>query len=204
MRARSLVAFVATVWIGIGGVRVAHADTKSEVAKQVKEAMASYDMMDYDAAKKGLESALATAKRAKLDHDPIVAQAYLDLGIVAFANSNTDAARAAFASAAKINPQIEIDPAYRSADIAKLLEQVRGEAGTAGGGDTSADLGPAVDCSVVQGLQHEVIDSAPAGRAQRVEALLAPSVKAVKVSVMYRPKGQTSFTEVQMTKQGEC
>ena len=83
--------------------------------------MESYDLMDYDAAKKTLNQALATAKKGKLDKDPVAARAYLDLGIVSFANGDQDGAKLSFLSAVQIEPKIQIDPAYKSPELAKLL-----------------------------------------------------------------------------------
>src|SRR5262252_2271077 len=130
MRARSLVA-AATVFFAVG---VAHADPKGDIEKKIKTAMESYDLMDYDAAKKSLNQALAAAKKAKLDKDAVAAKAYLDLGIVAFVNNDPDAAKLSFLSAVQIQPKIQIDPAYKSPEMAKLLEEARSEA-KGGGGD---------------------------------------------------------------------
>ena len=218
MRARSLVALCAVLLVHF---RVAHADPKSDVEKKIKEAMASYDMMDYDASRKLLNQAIATAKKARLDKDPVAARAYLDLGIVAFVNNEQDAAKLSFISAVQIDPKIQIDPAYRSPEMSKLLEQVRSEnkggasasAGNSGGDDgglppdLAGDIGASGgggDCSGVKGLQHEIIDSAKANAPLHVEAMLGSDVHATKVSVMYRPEGSTSFTEIKMTKQGDC
>ena len=52
--------------------------------------------MDYDAAKKSLNQALAIAKKAKLDKDPVTAKAYLDLGIVAVRRRRPRRAKLAF------------------------------------------------------------------------------------------------------------
>src|SRR5436305_9540353 len=98
---------------------VAHADPKADIEKKIKAAMESYDLMDYDAAKKSLNQALAAAKKAKLDKDAVAARAYLDLGIVAFVNNDPDSAKLSFLSAVQIQPKIQIDPAYKSADMAK-------------------------------------------------------------------------------------
>jgi hypothetical protein len=206
MRARSLVALSAILLT----FRLAHADGRGDVEKKIKEAMEQYDLMDYDAAKKLLNQALATAKKAHLDKDQISAKAYLDLGIVAFVNNDADAAKLAFISAVQIQPKIQIDPAYKTAEMAKLLDQARGDAGGGTGGGTS-DIdaamnggggGGAADCSSVHGLQHEIIDSAKGGAALPVEAKLGPDVKASRVSVFYRPEGATDFTEVKMSADG--
>jgi hypothetical protein len=197
--------------VGVGA-RNAHADPKGDVAAKIKAAMESYDSFDYDGARKLLNQALATAKKAKLDKDPIVAKAYLDLGIVAFAVPDADQAKLAFMSAVQIDPKIQIDVAYKSADLAKLLDQARAEAGggTTGGGPAVktgppvVDTGPAVDCSTVKGLDHTIIDTAKAGAPVPIEAALGSDVKAIRVSVMYRVEGSTDFTEVKLTKQGDC
>jgi hypothetical protein len=202
MRVSSLVAIFAILVT----YRVAHADGRGDVEKKIKEAMEQYDLMDYDAAKKLLGQALASAKKANLAKDQVSAKAYLDLGIVDFVNGDQAGAKDAFGTAAQIEPKIQIDPAYKTADMAKLLDQVRGSASASGGGDAGdlgpADAAPAADCGSVKGLQHEIIDTAKGGAALPIEALVGSDVKPVKVSVMYRPEGATDFTEVKMKANG--
>jgi hypothetical protein len=205
MRARSLVALAAVIFVGLA--RSAHADPRGDIEKKIKEAMESYDLMDYDASKKLLNQALASAKKAKLDKDPIAAKAYLDLGIVSFVNNDQDAAKLSFLSAVQIDPKIQIDPAYKSPEMAKLLEEARSEAKGSGGGSSEpvvSNGGGGGDCAGVSGLDHTIIDNAKAGVALPIEAQLGSDVKAAKVSVMFRPEGSTDFTEVKMTKQGDC
>jgi hypothetical protein len=194
-------------------VGVAHADPKGDIEKKIKTAMESYDLMDYDAAKKTLNQALAAAKKSKLDKDGVAARAYLDLGIVAFVNNDPDSAKLSFLSAVQIQPKIQIDPAYKSADMAKLLEEARSEAKGSGGGDKGGgdkgggeafDSGPAVDCTGVKGLDHQIIDTAKAGAPLPIEAKVGSDVKSTKVSVMFRPEGATEFIEIKMKKQGDC
>lgn len=204
MRARSLVALVA-ILVGLG---TAVAGPKQDIQSKVKEAMESYDLMDYDAARKLLTQALAIAKKAKLDKDPIVAKAHLSMGIVAFVNQDTDAAKLSFLSAVQIDPKIQIAPAYKSAEMAKLLESVRAEA-TGGGGDSgepdTVDMSTGgSECASVTGIDHTIIDSAAAGEAVPIEALVASDVSATKIALMYRPEGATEFTEVKLKKEGEC
>lgn len=203
MRARC---FVATLVI-LFGFGTAHANPKGDVQTKIKEAMENYDLMDYDAAKKLLTQALALAKKAKLDKDPVTAKAYIDLGIVQFVNQDPDGAKLSFLSAVQIDPKIQIEPAYKSAEMGKLLESVRSEA-TGGGGEKAppepavADSG--VDCAAVQGLQHTIIDEAKSNAPVQIEALVAPEVTTSKVVVMYRPEGATEFTEVKLKKEGDC
>lgn len=199
MRASSLLALCAILVT----FRYAHADGRGDVEKKIKEAMEQYDLMDYDAAKKLLNQALQTAKKANLGKDAVSAKAYLDLGIVDFVNGDQAGAKEAFGTASQIEPKIQIDPAYKTAEMAKLLDSARSSAGAAGGG--GEDLGPAepsADCGSVKGLQHEIIDSAKGGAPLKIEALVGSDVHATKVSVMYRPEGATDFTEVKMSASG--
>ncbi|HET9993421.1 MAG TPA: hypothetical protein VFQ65_33020, partial [Kofleriaceae bacterium] len=190
----------------------AHADPKGDVNAKIKAAMEAYDSFDYDGAKKQLTAGIQIGKKSKLDRDPVMAKAYLDLGIVAFAIPDADAAKAAFIDAVKIDPKIQIDVAYKSPELAKLLDQARSEAGssgggaaaTGGGGEPTLDLGGGEDCGSVKGLEHTLIDTAKAGAPQPIEVMLGADVKASKVSVMYRKEGSTDFTEVKLTKQGAC
>lgn len=221
-RSRAAVAavvFVASL-VGAGSSRIAAADPKGDINTKVKEAMESYDLMDYDAAKKALNAAATVARKAKLDKDAIAARVYLDLGIVAFAVPDAESAKADFAAALKIDPKIQIDAAYKSADMAKLLEEARkavkgsgaAVAPTGDGGASSeldaatggGDAGGGADCGSVKGLQHNIIDSGHNNAPQPVEAMLGSDVSAAKVSLQYRAEGATDFTEVKLTKSGGC
>jgi len=197
---RSFFASVLVLSMGLYGA--AHADPKSDIQAKSKEAMENYDLMDYDAAKKQLTQALAIAKKAKLDKDPAVAKIYLEMGIAAFANSDQDGAKTDFAAAVAIDPKIQIDAAYKSPELSKLLDAARSGGGgsnnTGGGATEPADSG--VDCSSVKGLQHALIDTAKGNAALPVEAQLGAEVKADKVSLMFRPEGSTDFIEIKMSK----
>jgi hypothetical protein len=218
MRGCSFIAVIAILF----GFGIADASPKTDIQSKVKEAMENYDLMDYDAARKLLNQALTIAKKSKLDKDPVVAKAHLDLGIVQFANQETDAAKLSFLSAVQIDPKIQIDPAYKSSEMSKLLEQARkdaaggggstgggGGAVTTGGGGSSEPVEAAlpadsVDCTTVQGMQHTIIDTAKGGAPLAIDAYLGPDVTATKVSVLYRAEGATEFSEVKMKKEGEC
>jgi hypothetical protein len=211
MRARTLAVVATAAFFLAGPSRVAFADAKSDVAAKLKAAMEAYDTFDYDGARKQLTAAIQTAKKAHLDKDPVLAKAYLDLGIVAFAVPDQNAAKEAFVSAAQIDPKIQIDVAYKSPELAALLDKARLEAKTGGGaaaggggGDElgGGDAGGGADCGSVKGLQHQLVDSANGGSAVKLEAQLGSDVKASKVSIMFRSEGSTDFTEVKMSKSG--
>lgn len=201
MRARcSVTAIAILLSVGIAG-----ASPKTDIQAKISEAMENYDLMDYDAARKSLMQALAIAKKSKLDKDPIVAKAHLSLGMVHFVNQDADAAKLQFLSAVTIDPKIQIDPAYKSDEMAKLLEAARKEAGGAADPEPTLPSEPSgPDCTTVQGMQHDIIDTAKGGAPLKLEAYLGMDVTATKVSILYRPEGATDFTEVKMTKEGEC
>lgn len=195
MGTRSLVAAVALALAST----LSWAGPREDIAKKQKEAMENYDLMDYAAAKKGLETAIAAAKKAKLDKDPVTARLYLSLGLAAYADGDVDGAKAAFTQAVAIDPKIQIDPAYRSPELNKLLDGARGGASSGGGEPVASD-----ECAGVKGMQHTIIDTAPQGRAQPIEVLVGSDVTSTKIGVFYRIEGTTEFVEGKLTKQGEC
>jgi hypothetical protein len=176
----------------------AHADPRSDIAAKARAAMASYDAMDYDTARKLLNQALALAKRAKLDKDPVVARVYLDLGIAQLASSDQEAAKVAFLSAAQIDPRITIDPAYKSAELVRMLDEAKAAAG-----EPAAE--PASDeCRAIRGLQHAAIEGARRGVTQPIDVAIGGDLSPARVVVMYRPEGAIDFTEVRLTRQAGC
>lgn len=184
---------------------LAFADAKGDITAKSKEAMENYDLMEYEAAKKLLNQAITIAKKAKLDKDGVTARVYLQLGIAEFAAGNVDAAKAAFASAVAIDQKVQIDAAYKSPDLTKLLDEARKDIG---GGSTDPEpelpTEPEIDCAAVKGLQHTIMDTAPAAAPAKMEAHVGGDITPVKVAIMYRAGKATDFTEVKMSKDGEC
>jgi hypothetical protein len=203
MGTRSLVALAALLAVVVGASRLAAADPKADMAQKSKEAMESYDMMDYDAAKKLLGQAIAVAKKAKLEKDPSAAKVYLNLGLAAFAGGDQNGAKIAFTAAVQIDPKIQIAPEYRQPALVKLLDQARAEAGVVAEPEVPPPP-PGVDCTAVTGVQHTIIDAGKTNLSTPIEALVVTDVAPTKVSVMYRPEGATEFLETRLTKQGDC
>jgi hypothetical protein len=192
MRARCVAAVVGIVWCLAAP---AHADPRSEIAAKTKAAMASYDAMDYETARRLLNQALAIAKKAKLDNDPIVARVYLDLGITQLAGSDQEAARVAILSAAQIDPNIQIDAAYRSPELVKLLDEARAVAG---------DAEPASDAAGPAARDTEDpinAPSAPRAPSAAVTAGGAPASAAPKFSIAVA--GGTGFGYVTGKTEGD-
>jgi hypothetical protein len=195
MRMRCHVAAV----LGVLGCLAApvHADPRSDIVSRTRQAMASYDAMDYEAARRLLNQALAIAKRAKLDRDPVVARVYLDLGIAQLAASDPEAAKVAFLSAVQIDPKITVDPGYKSAELVRMLDDARSAAGDPG--EPASD-----ECRSVRGIQHAPVEGARRGVAQPIEVLIGGDVSPARVVLMYRPEGAIDFTEVRLARQAGC
>lgn len=197
MRARCVALVIAGI-VGCWAVP-AHADPKADIVAKTRAAMSSYDAMDYDAARRLLNQALAIAKKARLESDPVVARVYLDLGIAQLASSDPEAAKLSFLSAAQIDPKIAIEPGYKSTELVKLLDEAKA---TAGAIAPEPDAGP--DCKAVRGLRHTLVETGRVGAAQPIEALVGSDLSPSRVVVMYRPEGAIDFTEAKLTKQGGC
>jgi hypothetical protein len=177
----------------------AHADPRADVAAKAKAAMASYDSMDYEVARKQLYQALALAKKAKLDKEPIVARVYVDLAITQLAGSDQDAARLSLLTAAQIDPKITVDAAYKSPELVKLLDEAKAIAAGIDVVDTAAD---GVDCKAIRGVQHTVVDTSKRGAAPSIEAWIGGELSPARVAVMYRPEGAVDFVEARASRQG--
>lgn len=201
MGTRSLAPLAAlfVVALGLAASRPAAADPKADMAQKAKEAMESYDLMDYDAAKKLLNQAIAIAKKAKIDKDQTAARVYLNLGIASYAGGDEPGAKAAFLAAVQIDSKIQIAPEYRQPALVRLLDQVRAENAPPG-----EVVKPEVDCTTVSGLQHTIIDASKTNLNQPIDAYVGTEVGAAKVSAMYRGEGASEFTEIRLTKQGDC
>ncbi|MBP6631450.1 MAG: tetratricopeptide repeat protein [Kofleriaceae bacterium] len=207
---------ISVVWLALGLAFVllarptpARADAKADIEAKVKLALEKYDGFEYEEARKHLNGALTLAKRNKLEATPLVARVHLNLGIVYFLGlKDEESARLAFLSATQIDGKIQIDPAYKTAELATLLEEARkesagsGEPSGGGGGGGEPSGGEAVDCSTVAGLQHTIVDTGVAGSPRQLEAFVGPDLKPAKVALMYRTKGEELFAEAAMTQDG--
>lgn len=214
-------AAIAGLVLSTGGMsRVAQADpaTEKTIKAKAREAMENYDLMEYEDAKRLLNEAISLSKRKRLGDNPLVAHLYLHLGIVLFSGfQDVEGARVAFIDAVSINPKIQVNPAYRTGELEKLVEEARAElAGDAGSGSTggssgSVDPKPAptpvddgIDCDALVGISHQLVDSADSGEDKSISAHISPELKATKITLHYRAQGKPEFAEAAMNKRGGC
>lgn len=204
MRARTLAALVVVVVAAFVASGAAYADPKADASNKIKAAMKAYDAFEYAAAKKLLTQAIAVAKKGKLDKDPILARAYVDLGIVMFAVPDLEAARAAFRSAVQIDPNIQVELAYKSPELAKLFDRTVVEVLAEAEPGAPLGLEPPSGCAAVRGIEHTPVRTAKAGSAIPIEVRVGADTGASRVSVMYRAEGEAGFTELPLDKQRDC
>jgi hypothetical protein len=221
----SLTAALLAVWL-LAWVGPAVAGPRQDVEKRASAAMESYDLLEYETAKKLLLSALELARDGRLENDPLTAKVHLSLGIVYFAGlQDKAAARRAFIEAVTIDPQIALPAAYKTPDMSTLLETVRaataparkpppdrgpddgtgvdrgtGQSGGAPGGGPSTG----VDCLTISGLAHRQIERSRRGAPQRVVASLGGDVQASKVALFVRGLRKPEFVELRMTRDRDC
>jgi hypothetical protein len=212
-------AMVATL-MTVAAPPLAYADDNAAVKRieqKNREAMENYDLLDYEGAKKGLNEALAIAKRSRLERHPAKALTHLYLGILEYSGfGDEDSAILQFMEAVDIDPSVKVPAAYRTRELAALLERAREEVGAAAAasraappavGDDPSSPGAgasSLNCRDVIGMQHKLVDAVTAGADRAVEVALAADVGAAKVSLYYRPPGDTAFTEVPMARRGDC
>lgn len=182
----------------------ANAKVARQVADKTAEAMEAYDLLEYESAKKGLAGALLLAKRNGLGKDMVTARVHLYLGIVYFSGfGDEDAAQLEFTNALEIDSSLELPRAYRTKDMAAMFGELRSAFGASAdpGGE---ELASAENCDGVEGLEHELVETAPRGADRQVEVQVGRDVEFAKVALFYRPEGVVDFEEVTMGRQGGC
>ncbi|HKE13288.1 MAG TPA: hypothetical protein VKB80_00360, partial [Kofleriaceae bacterium] len=196
---------------GVLDERAAHAQGKSRAVKEVESktalAMENFDLLEFETARKQLAEAVVAAKKNRLDRQPALARAYLDLGIVEFAGlKDAEAAREAFAAAVAIDPDIEIGVAYRTPAMAELLREVKKGPTPAAVDDADAGEESAGDgCGAIPGIEHTPVDRGGIGQQQAISARVGDPVKAERVSLFYRAAGAAKYIEVPMRRRsGSC
>jgi hypothetical protein len=176
----------------------AYADARGDIKAKIADAMTQYDNFEYAAARKLLNQALTIAARGGLDKDPLAAQIYIAQGIVAYlGEQDEDAARLAFTQAAAIDPAIQLQPDYRTPEMAALLDESRGPVDT-------GPSEPQADCTEVTGIEHQVVMNAKAGVALPLTALLGSDTAAASMKIHYRTKGEADYRAADMTSKDGC
>ena len=109
-----------TAWAQVGEAEI------RRIEAMRARAVSSYDALEYDAARGGLEEALQAAAAAGLDRAPIAAKLHVTLGAV-WVGGMRDRYRAfqEMLAAARIDPSVEIDPGLATLESQELLQSAR-------------------------------------------------------------------------------
>src|SRR5688572_3118005 len=165
----------------------------SKAVKKVEDmnraAMEDYDLLEFETAKKTLNEALQTIKKAKLDKHVVTARTYMNLAIVLGGGlGDTENATLAMVAALTIDPAIKLDKAYKTPDLQRVFDEARSAVRQAGGGgreepdeeeepprgDEGEDEGGGDEESggdgEVAGLKHTPVDEAKGGKPIPVKA----------------------------------
>lgn len=182
------------------------AGPRADVQRRLSGAMESYDLLEYEAARKLLLAALELAKEGGLGDDPLTARVHLALGIVYFAGlQDKPAAKRSFVEALTIDPQVMLDPAYKTPEMSALLEGLREKVARSAPPPREAPReGGDIDCLTLSGLRHRAIESAARGSALRITAALGGDIEAQRVSVFFRAVRASEFQEVRLTRERDC
>jgi len=211
-RSNILVALVlAGLCGGLFATRDAHAqqqDAATQVQRYNKRAMADYDNLEFELARKSLMDAVALLRQAGIDETPAAAKTYFNLGLVYVAGfKDRNRGLQQFVQALKINPGLKLDPAVASPELEEVWAAARKQVG-AGREPTTKDPGPKdpVDSDPsnndVKGLQHNPLDEAKPGEPLTVKAQLGSDTGATKLYVLYRVSGQADYVAIPMKNAG--
>jgi len=187
----------------------AQANPKKKIKKYVSEAMENYDLMEFEDAKKLLSKAIVHAKMNKVAKKKFMAEVHLKLAIVYFAGiKDKESAKLEFINAVELDKNIKIPAVYKTGSMASVLKKARKEfGGKSSGGGSTTSTGPdepSVDCDSLKSMAHTMVDTAPSGADRKMTAHVAGSLKASKVVLHYRSKGDANFTQKKMAKSGDC
>jgi len=124
------------------GAAPAQAQADAQVADLNSQGVEAYQALDMDGARAKLEEALGVAQQNGLG-GPVVAQVYMNLGVVQIAGFNDrDQGLAAFVSALCMQPDVQLDPLLSTPDVQQAFGQAQQDAAAGACGPAAPPMGP--------------------------------------------------------------
>lgn len=166
---------------------------EKQVRRLNRKAMAAYDTLDFDTAKKALLDAVALLRKSGLDSTPVAAKTYLNLGVV-YISGLKDPQRGLeyFATALKLDPNIRLDPQLASPELEEAFQSAEAE--------MAARQPPAgARAEPVKGLEHVPVDKTRPLGAILIRAQLGSDLGATRLILFYRSAPGDDFVFVPMT-----
>ena len=181
-----------------------------------KKALADYDTLEWESAKRTLLDALTAGKKAGLDDHAVMARTYVHLGAVYVTGfKDRDKAIQSFTRALEIDPTIQLSRGIETAEVNEVFAEARRQRG--GGGtvtpsprrkktqrlSVSEDSGEkdlpvkitALDCP---NEDEAIIDRTATLRCALEQTPVLQQV--ANVFLIYQEPGKDNYTEVQMTR----
>ena len=108
----------------------ARADDSRDIEGLNKQALEAFDGLNFDQAKTLLEKAISDGESAGLGHDPALARAHLNLGMLLIAGfQNRDDAQEHFKTALTIQPDITAPPGLFNPEVQAAFDEVKAKVG---------------------------------------------------------------------------
>lgn len=176
----------------VPSVAVAQSEIDGELQKRLDSAIEDYDFLQIQDAEKKLEEAVALAERKGVETNPVLAKVYVMLGIVRFAATRDEATTEdVFVKGVEADPSVKIDPVYETPTLKDIMSRARMRAKP-----TATQTPPP---SAGDGLTHESIQTADAGKDLEVEAFTPVELPVYKVFLHYRGIDETDYERIEMS-----
>jgi hypothetical protein len=178
---------VAALFVAGAAGGTAFAQAKGPKAQKVEklqaEALAAYDDLEFEKAKKLLIQAIQVGK-GKGVPPSLQARSHMTLGVV-YAAGLKDSTRGLeeFIKALRIDPDTQIDPGLKNPKLSELFLRAR----------ETLNLGGAGEASEEPQLEHDPIENGQGGQAAAISVLLPRGLEVGRVELYFRPAGQGEF-----------
>jgi hypothetical protein len=158
-----------------------------------RAALEDYDLLEFESARKQLGDALALIKKHRLDRHRVAARTHMNLAIVHGGGlGDQDTALLELIAALEVDPEIKLDPAYKSPALHKTFEQARASVGGRSGSGGESEAAPP---PLAGSLTHAPVDEARAGEALPITVKVGGEIaeRATQLVLRYRASGDETF-----------
>jgi hypothetical protein len=166
-----------------------------KVSKLNKKAVDEYENLNFDEARKLLQSALDICAQAGLDKHDVTARTYVHLGVVTLTGFKQKAeAIKFFRRAAAIQPDIKLDKSLANPEIQDVYDQAVTEQKneSTSGGETTPTAPPP------DAVLHTPVTRATQGKPIPIKATVDPGLGAKKVILSFAADNSDDFGEREM------
>ncbi len=176
-----------------------------------KKALAAYNSLDFEDARKLLKQALDLCASSGLDKHPIKARTHIHMGVVLIANKQPELGVKQFRKAIEIQPDIQVTKSLANPEILQAFQQATEggpEAGDTGGGTEMPEGTPPSNAGASSAEVAGDITLVPVSRGRKgkpvvISVTVSPDFTGyAKVVLAYRAAGLREFVGVDMRRSG--